>query len=53
MREDVVPFVDEDRTINYFSVPWKKDELTFKQIYPSPENNCGDNVCETTVHDTW
>ena len=50
--EEVVPFVDEEGTNNFISVPWEKEAMTFKEIYPSIDNGCG-GVCTIELDDTW
>ena len=50
--DQTVPYVDKF-SVNYFAVPWQKDEMTFKEIYPSLENDCGHGACIITEDDLW
>ncbi|KAL7554934.1 hypothetical protein ACHAWF_018496 [Thalassiosira exigua] len=49
--EDTVPFVDLINTVNYFSVIWQRDNMTFEEIYPSLNNTCGGGACSITSDD--
>lgn len=50
--EEIVPYVDSVQTVNYFSVGWEREALTFREIYPSIHNNCGNGTCEITSDDS-
>ncbi len=43
-----VPYVDSVNSLNYFSVPWEKDNLTLTENYPTLNNTCGNGVCTIT-----
>ena len=51
--DQTVPYVDKFN-VNYFAVPWQKEEMTFKEIYPSLlENDCGHGACSITEDGLW
>ena len=40
-------------TISYFNIKWEIDVLTFKEIFPSIENDCGSGACQITQDESW
>lgn len=41
-------------TISYFNMKWEIDELTFKEIFPSIDNDCGSGACQINTEDeSW
>lgn len=49
--DETVPYVDEVHTVSYISAPWRKDNMTQEEIYPSLNNTCGMGSCSITADD--
>jgi len=49
--DDTVPFVDLINTVNFISVTWERDPMTFVELYPSVNNTCGNGACSVTSDD--
>ena len=49
--DDTVHYVDYDFASTFIKLPWQKDSVTQKELFPSIENACGDGVCLPTLED--
>lgn len=50
--DKTVPYVDINNTITYFNVPWKRDNITSEELFPSvTDNECGGGACTVTADD--
>lgn len=46
---DTVPFVSEEGSVTYISMPWLQDIFTLDYLYPSSEDNsCDNGACSTS-----
>ena len=50
-EDKTVPYVDVNNTITYIRVPWKKNNLTFEEMFPTVNNTCGGGACSVTHDD--
>ena len=48
VQDERVPFVDVDNSISFISVPWERDPVTGKEVYPTTDNACGNGACTAT-----
>lgn len=39
--DKVVAYVGEETTVTYVKVPWERDVVTQKEVFPQVDNNCG------------
>jgi len=47
-ESSTIRFVNKNITASFFAVPWVKDPITKKEIYPSSGNACGNGACSET-----
>ena len=49
--DETVSYVDIVNTVSFNSVPWEREELSLKEIYPNFDNNCGQGACVISTSD--
>ena len=49
-----VPFVSEEGSVTYISMPWLQDVFTLDYLYPSSEDNsCDNGACSTSTDGSY